>query len=221
MYPNTGVLLGIGCTLPVSFAEAELLSFILWLATNQVISQKQDVWWVVVRTCTHALTSWPWNSYWQNLYNLCYRAPKEDIPRVHLLRVDFKYTVRGQGIITCIATAGRGCGVVGASNLPQNLSLKLAKRKKTIFSLSWTSISWHGSLRTWWNNESLRIFSDGNLKNAKQLKTERKTWNLYGLGFSNSIRSETFSFLIRVIFQLHIHFTDLLGKRCCNCTILH
>ena len=43
MYPNIRVLLGIGCTLPVSFAEAELLSFILWLATNQVISQKQDV----------------------------------------------------------------------------------------------------------------------------------------------------------------------------------
>ena len=49
--------------------------------------------------CTHALTSWPWNSCWQNLYNLCYQAPEEDIPRVHLLRVDFKYTVRGQGTI--------------------------------------------------------------------------------------------------------------------------
>ena len=41
-YPNIRVLLGIGCTPPVSFAEAELLSFILWLATNQDISQKQD-----------------------------------------------------------------------------------------------------------------------------------------------------------------------------------
>ena len=59
MYPNIWVLLGIGCTLPVSFAEAELLSFILWLATNQVISQKQDVWWVVVRilhSCTYIMT---------------------------------------------------------------------------------------------------------------------------------------------------------------------
>ena len=36
MYPNIRVLLGIGCSLPVSFAEAELLSLILWLATNQV-----------------------------------------------------------------------------------------------------------------------------------------------------------------------------------------
>ena len=43
MYPNIRVLLGIGCTLPVSFAEAELLLLILWLATNQVISQKHDV----------------------------------------------------------------------------------------------------------------------------------------------------------------------------------
>ena len=57
--PNIRVLLGIGCTLPVSFAGAELLSFILWLATNQVISQKQDVWWVVVRilhSCTYIMT---------------------------------------------------------------------------------------------------------------------------------------------------------------------
>ena len=38
---------------------------------------------------------------------------------MHLLRVDFKYTIRGQGTITCIATAGRGCGVVGESNLVQ------------------------------------------------------------------------------------------------------
>ena len=63
--------------------------------------------------CTHALTSWPWNSCWQNLYNLCYQAPEEDVPRVDLLRVDFKYTVRGQGIITCISTAGRGVGLRG------------------------------------------------------------------------------------------------------------
>ena len=127
MYPNIRVLLGIGCTLPVSFAEAELLLLILWLATNQVISQKQDVWWVVVRICTHALTSWPWNSCWQNLYNLCYQAPEEDVPRVELLRVDFKYTVRGQGIITFISTAGRGCGVAGESNLPQKLVSEIGK----------------------------------------------------------------------------------------------
>ena len=43
MYPKIRVLLGIGCTLPVSFAGAERLSLILWLARNQVISQKQDV----------------------------------------------------------------------------------------------------------------------------------------------------------------------------------
>ena len=113
MYPNIRVLLGIGCTLPVSFAEAELSALILWLATNQVIIQKPNVWWVVVRTCTHVLTSWLWNSCWRNLYNLCYQAPEEDVPRVHLLRVDFKYTVRGQGIIACTATAGSGvwgCG---------------------------------------------------------------------------------------------------------------
>ena len=77
--------------------------------------------------CTHALTSWPWNSCWQNLYNLCYQAPEEDIPRVQLLRVDFKYTVGGQGIITCIATAGRGCGVVGESNLVQKPVFEIGK----------------------------------------------------------------------------------------------
>lgn len=43
MYTNIRVLLGIGCTLPVIFTKVELLSFILWHATNQVISQKQDV----------------------------------------------------------------------------------------------------------------------------------------------------------------------------------
>ena len=77
--------------------------------------------------CTHALTSWPWNSCWQNLYNLCYQAPEEDVPRVELLRVDFKYTVRGQGIITFISTAGRGCGVAGESNLPQKLVSEIGK----------------------------------------------------------------------------------------------
>ena len=85
-------------------------SFQRWFS---VIIQKPNVWWVVVRTCTHALTSWLWNSCWRNLYNLCYQAPEEDVPRVHLLRVDFKYTVRGQGIIACTATAGSGvlgCG---------------------------------------------------------------------------------------------------------------
>ena len=46
---------------------------------------------------------------------------------MHLLRVDFKYTVRGQGIITCIATAGRGCGVVGESNLPQKSVSEIGK----------------------------------------------------------------------------------------------
>ena len=43
MYLNIRVLLGIGCTPLVRFAEAELLSLILQLATNQVISQKQSV----------------------------------------------------------------------------------------------------------------------------------------------------------------------------------
>ena len=28
-----------------------------------------DVWWAVVRTCTHALTPWPWYWPWRNLYN--------------------------------------------------------------------------------------------------------------------------------------------------------
>ena len=32
---------------------------------------------------------------------------------MHLLRVDFKYTVRGQGIIACTATAGRGVWCCG------------------------------------------------------------------------------------------------------------
>ena len=36
------------------------------------------------------------------MYNLCCQAQVEDVPRVHPLRVEFKYTVsRGQGIITC------------------------------------------------------------------------------------------------------------------------
>ena len=43
MYPNIRVLLGIGCTIPVSFAKAELSALILWLATNQVIIQKPNV----------------------------------------------------------------------------------------------------------------------------------------------------------------------------------
>ena len=32
---------------------------------------------------------------------LLYQAQEGDAPRVHPLRVEFKYTVRGQGIITC------------------------------------------------------------------------------------------------------------------------
>ena len=32
---------------------------LLWLVTY--------LWWTVVRTCTHTLTSWPW--HWWNLYN--------------------------------------------------------------------------------------------------------------------------------------------------------
>ena len=46
---------------------------------------------------------------------------------MQLLRVDFKYTVGGQGIITCIASAGRGYGVVGGSNLPQKLVCEIGK----------------------------------------------------------------------------------------------
>ena len=46
---------------------------------------------------------------------------------MHLLRVDFKYMLRSQGIITCIATPGRGCGVVGGSNLPQKLVSEIGK----------------------------------------------------------------------------------------------
>ena len=64
MYPNIRVLLGIGCSLPVSFAEAELLSLILWLATNQVnLRNRMSDEWLhqifsvssYVRTCTYAL----------------------------------------------------------------------------------------------------------------------------------------------------------------------
>ena len=43
MYLNIRVLLGIDCTPLVRFVEAEPLSLILRLATNQVISQKQSV----------------------------------------------------------------------------------------------------------------------------------------------------------------------------------
>ena len=35
-----------------------------------------------------------------NLYNLCYQAQEEHVPRVHPLPVEFTYTVRDQGIIT-------------------------------------------------------------------------------------------------------------------------
>ena len=56
--------------LPPSCQFFRRWSFILWFATNQIISQKQDVWWAVVRTCPHTRTSWPWQWCWRNLYNL-------------------------------------------------------------------------------------------------------------------------------------------------------
>ena len=87
-------------------------AFILWLATNQVISQKQDVWWAVVRTCTHALTSWPWHWCRRNLYNLCNQTQEEDVPRVHPLQVES--VVNGKPARNYnVQPRGRGCGGMG------------------------------------------------------------------------------------------------------------
>ena len=40
---------------------------------------KQDIWIAVVRTCTHALTSWLCHWCWWNLYNLCNQTKEEDV----------------------------------------------------------------------------------------------------------------------------------------------
>ena len=78
---------------------------LLWLVTNQVIS--------LMNGC-------------QNLHSYTYimtltlmksvQSQEEDVPRVHPLRVEFKYTARGQGI-TCNCDSWEG--VWGRSNLPQ------------------------------------------------------------------------------------------------------
>ena len=61
---------------------------------------------------------------------LCYQAQEEDVPRVHPLRVEFKYTVRGQGIITCNRDWWEGVwGVWERSNLPQKSSTVLSEPK--------------------------------------------------------------------------------------------
>lgn len=72
------------------------------------------------------------------------------------------------------------------------LPLKLAITSRNFY-FHKASISWDRSLQTWWNNETLRIFSDGRRKNTKQLKSQRNTWNPYCLSLSRSIKCETFS----------------------------
>ena len=60
----------------------------------------------------------------KSVQSLLLEAQEEDVARVHPLRVECKYTVRGQGIITCmqpLLVAG-GAGV-GRSNLPQKSSV--------------------------------------------------------------------------------------------------
>ena len=58
--------------------------------------------------------------------NLCYQAQEEYVPRVHPLRVEFKYAIKGQGIIpwSLIIMCNRDWwermwDVCGRSNLPQ------------------------------------------------------------------------------------------------------
>ena len=70
---------------------------------------------------------------WEKRGRLCFlswstiMAQEEDIPRVHPLRVEFKYTVRGQGIITCNRDWWER--VWGRSNLPQKISTALSEPK--------------------------------------------------------------------------------------------
>ena len=70
---------------------------------------------------------------WEKRGRLCFlswstiMAQEEDVPRVHPLRVEFKYTVRGQGIITCNRDWWEG--VWGRSNLPQKISTALSEPK--------------------------------------------------------------------------------------------
>ena len=58
--------------------------------------------------------------------NLCYQVQEEYVPRVHPLRVEFKYAIKGQGIIPwpLIIMCNRDWwermwDVCGRSNLPQ------------------------------------------------------------------------------------------------------
>ena len=87
MYPNIPVLLIIGCTLPVSSAEAErsfsglrqIKSYLRNSMSDERLSE------LAIMHLHHNL-----DTDVDEICNLCTQTQEEDAPRVHPLRVEFK-----------------------------------------------------------------------------------------------------------------------------------
>ena len=128
MYPNIRVLLIIGCTLPVSSAEAEH-SFpgLRWIKSylGNSISDKRLSGLALmhlIMTLTLMLTK---------SVIFCTQTQQEDVPRVHPLRVEFKWTASGQEYNVKPRLVGGSVGGMGEKQVASETNSPFWTKVKT------------------------------------------------------------------------------------------
>ena len=126
MYPNIRVLLIIGCTRPVSSAEAEH-SFpgLRWIKSylGNSISDKRLSGLALmhlIMTLTLMLTK---------SVIFCTQTQQEDVPRVHPLRVEFKWTASGQEYNVKPRLVGGSVGGMGEKEVASKRQTVLSEPK--------------------------------------------------------------------------------------------